>query len=72
MKEFTIRSYGFSELSTLFSPEITAASASKQLRRWIENNQKLHNLLQQEGWVKGSKRLTPKMVEHIVNVLGQP
>ena len=72
IKEFMIKSYGFGELSIMFSPDVTAASASKQLKRWIETNQKLVALLQQEGWVKGRKRLTPKMVEHIVNILGEP
>lgn len=69
---FTIKSYGFGELSALFSPDINMASASKQLKRWIVNNPKLHSLLLQEGWEKGSKRLTPKMVQHIVSVLGEP
>jgi len=73
---FTIKSYGFGELSALFSPDINMASASKQLKRWIVNNPKLHSLLLQEGWEKGrekgNKRLTPKMVQHIVSVLGEP
>ena len=38
---FTIKSYGFGELSALFSPDINMASASKQLKRWIVNNPKL-------------------------------
>ena len=62
MKVFTIKSYGFGELSSLFSPDINMASASKQLKRWITANPKLLHLLQQEGWEKGHKRLTPKMV----------
>ena len=69
MKVFTIKSYGFGELSSLFSPDINMASASKQLKRWITANPKL---LQQEGWEKGHRRLTPKMVQHIVSVLGEP
>ena len=69
---FTIKSYGFGELSALFSPDINMASASKQLKRRIVNNPKLHSLLLQEGWEKGNKRLTPKMVQHIVSVLGEP
>ena len=60
MKVFTIKSYGFGELSSLFSPDINMASASKQLKRWITGNPKLLHLLQQEGWEKGHKRLTPK------------
>lgn len=72
MKVFTIKSYGFGELSSLFSPDINMASASKQLKRWITGNPKLLHLLQQEGWEKGHKRLTPKMVQHIVSVLGEP
>ena len=69
---FTIKSYGFGELSALFSPDINMASASKQLKRWIVNNPKLLFLLLQEGWEKGCKRLTPRMVQHIVSVLGEP
>ncbi len=75
MKVFTIKSYGFGELSSLFSPDINMASVSKQLKRWITANPKLLHLLhllQQEGWEKGHKRLTPKMVQHIVSVLGEP
>jgi uncharacterized metal-binding protein len=41
MKVFTIKSYGFGELSSLFSPDINMASASKQLKRWITANPKL-------------------------------
>ena len=72
MKVFTIKSYGFGELSSLFSNDINMASASKQLKRLITGNPKLLHLLQQEGWEKGHKRLTPKMVQHIVSVLGEP
>ena len=72
MKVFTIKSYGFGELSSLFSPDINMASASKPLNRWITGHPNLLNLLQQEGWEKGHKRLTPKMVQHIVSVLGEP
>jgi len=68
----TIKIYGLGELSALFSTDINMASASKQLKRWIVNNPKLHSLLLQEGWEKSYKRLTPKMVQHIVSVLGEP
>jgi hypothetical protein len=71
MKVFTIKSYGFGELSSLFSPDINMASASKQLKRWITATPN-SSTLQQEGWEKGHKRLTPKMVQHIVSVLGEP
>ena len=74
---FTIKSYGFGELSALFSPDINMASASKQLKRWIVNNPKLLSLLLQEGWEKGCKRLViwdinPKNLETTKNELNAP
>lgn len=71
-KEFEIRTYGFGELARLYLPNIKPESASKRLRAWIKKNQKLNELLTQLGYEKSDKILTPKMVNIIVQRIGNP
>ncbi len=40
-KEFVIRSYSHCELAMLYFPNSTKKSASAQLGRWIQGNEKL-------------------------------
>ena len=71
-KEFEIRTYGFGELARLYLPNIKPESASKRLRAWIKKNQKLNELLNQLGYEKSDKVLTPKMVDLIIIWIGHP
>lgn len=71
-KQFEIRTYGFGELARLYLPNIKPESASKRLRAWIKKNQKLNELLNQLGYERSDKVLTPKMVKIIVQELGHP
>ena len=71
-EQFKIRSYGYGELALLYFPNSTKKSASVQLRRWIIFNDKLVNDLKDTGYKKGQKLLTPKQVEIIVLVIGEP
>lgn len=75
MKEtevFRIRAYGWQELASLYSPEITAGAAVKRLRRWVRLHPELQEQLTAYGWNKADRVLTPKMVQVIVDYLGEP
>lgn len=69
---FKIRSYGFQELATLYLPNIQPRSASLRLKAWIERNKVLHSKLEELGFIKGSRVLTPEMVKEITAVIGNP
>jgi len=71
-QEFKIRSYGFQELAQLYLPEIQPRSASVRLRAWITRNQGLSSKLEQLGFLRGCRILTPEMVKEIVGVVGEP
>lgn len=69
---FKIRSYGFQELATLYLPNIQPKSASIRLKTWIERNPLLSNRLNELGFIKGCRILTPEMVREIIRVIGEP
>jgi len=71
-QEFKIRSYGFQELAQLYLPGIQPRSASVRLRAWITRNHGLSARLEQLGFLKGCRILTPEMVKEIVGVVGEP
>lgn len=71
-KEFIIRSYGFGELALLYFPNCTKRSASTQLGRWVRQNEQLKKQLIESGFKQGRKILTPKQVEIMVSIIGQP
>lgn len=72
LEEFKIRSYGFQELAQLYLPNIQPRSASARLKAWIRRNKSLSERLDQVGFVKGSRVLTPEMVKAIIRVIGEP
>jgi hypothetical protein len=73
MKEgYKPRVFGTSELAGLYFPNSTKKSAANQLRRWISGSVTLQEQLQQAGYQKGQKILTPKQVELIFGFLGMP
>jgi hypothetical protein len=71
-KEFVIRSYSHCELAMLYFPNSTKKSASAQLGRWIQGNEKLKNQLTEMGLKPRKKILTPCHVKLIVELLGEP
>jgi hypothetical protein len=72
LEVFKIRSYGFQELAQLYLPNIQPRSASARLKAWIKRNKNLSEKLDQVGFVKGCRVLTPEMVREIVGVIGEP
>ena len=64
--------YSFKQLSMRYSPDLQPDSASKQLRRWVMYHPDLKQKLENAGWHKGARRLTPLMVELIYDSLGEP
>ena len=64
--------YSFKQLSMRYSPDLQPDSASKQLMRWVMYHPDLKQKLENAGWQKGARRLTPLMVELIYDSLGEP
>lgn len=71
-KDFTIRTYGYGELALLYFPNSSKKSASTQLGRWIQVNDKLANKLKNAGFIKGKRILTPMQVKIIIENIGSP
>lgn len=72
VNEFPIHSYGWQELTVLYSPLLTPESAAKRLVKWVNLNAALIAALCQAGWRKGARVFTPLQVEVIVRFLGEP
>lgn len=72
MCDFLIKAYGWQELAVLYAPELTPESASKRLGYWIRYHPNLSQALQEAGWKKGQRVLTPLQVEVIIKYLGEP
>jgi hypothetical protein len=70
--EFKVRTYGFGELAQLYMPHITPKGASSQLRAWIDRNEKLKTQLEESGFRKGLRTLTPVQVQLVVHFIGVP
>lgn len=66
------KSYGWQELAMLYCPGISADAATKHLRSWIAINPDLRRDLQQAGWKKGNRLLSPRQVEIMFYYLGEP
>jgi len=72
VEEFVVRSYSKSELAQLYNPQLTPAVARQMLRRWINASPGLLPLLQSLGYRTEQRILTPRMVQYIVEQLGEP
>ena len=72
MENFKIRTYGWQELAIPYAPDLTPESAGKRLSSWIRFNPKLTHELQESGWKKGQRVLTPLQVRIIIQYLGEP
>ena len=72
MENFTIRAYGLQELGQLYFPFSATASASCQLKRWINLNTALYKEIANAGYHSGQRLLTPRQVSIIAAHLGPP
>ena len=64
--------YSMKELAGMYFPHSSARSASVQLKRWFVYNKILMEALTNAGYVSGQKLLTPKQVQLIFEMLGEP
>ena len=71
-KEFVIRSYSYCELAMLYFPNSTKKSASAQLGRWIQGNEKLKSQWLEMGFKPRKKILTPCQVKLVIELFGEP
>ena len=69
---FNLRSYSKSVLALLYNPQLTPAVARQMLRRWMSASPGLLPLLQSLGYRTEQRVLTPRMVQCIVEQLGEP
>ena len=71
-KPWKSHSHSYLSLGCLYSPDITPAVASRRLKMWIIRNPQLVEELIQAGWNDRQRILTPRQVDCIVRVLGEP
>jgi len=77
---FTIRPYGLTELAQAYFPAHSPGGARRALLSWIDRNAELRQLLHrhpQAASLADVRRgrhvtLTPRQVERIVELLGEP
>ena len=60
------------ELGGMYFPDIAAASASRQIVRWMRYNGELWANLLAAGYRPGQRVLTPKQVGLVLAYLGEP
>ena len=66
---FRYRSYGKSELASLYLPDILPGSAMREFNEWIAA---FPGLMEATGLARKSKRYTPAQVRLIAGALGEP
>ena len=71
-QEFRIRTYGRMELAQTYFPEMAAMSAWNKLKRWINNCPQLKKRLAELTDNPKARTWTPRQVETIVELLGEP
>lgn len=69
---FRYRSYGKSELASLYLPDILPTSAVREFNEWIAAFPGLAESLAATGLAPRSKRYTPAQVRLIASALGKP
>lgn len=69
---FAYRSYGKSELASLYLPHILPTSAMRVFNEWIDAFPGLAAQLAATGLALKSKRYTPAQVRMITGALGEP
>ena len=63
-ENFKIRAYGLQELGIQYFPNSAPASASIQLKRWINLNKALLYEITEAGYHSGQRLLTPRQVQN--------
>ena len=71
-KKFVIREYGRTELATLYSPNVSAASAWRKMKSWILKSPHLLDNLKAFGYEENQRVFTPMQVRLIITALGEP
>ena len=71
-QEFKIRTYGRMELAQTYFPTLLALSAWNKLKRWIDNCPQLKKRLAELTENPKARTWTPRQVEAIVEMLGEP
>lgn len=71
-ENFKIRTYSFCELAKLYFPHVANKSATKQLRKWLNFNQRLSQRLSDAGYQGVQRIITPAQVRIIIEELGEP
>lgn len=66
------RSFTYRELGICYSPDVVPTVASRRLKQWVVGNPGLVRSLREMGWTYRQRLLTPRQVECIVRVLGEP
>ena len=69
---FEIRAYGRTELAQMYMPNLSASRAWRKLQEWIAMCPGLRDRLAQYGYNGCQRTWTPRQVEMIVEVLGEP
>lgn len=71
-KEFVIRTYLKSELASLYHPYMSAESAMRKMRRWINYNPELKAQMEALSTSRTDHQYTPRQVGLLVKYLGEP
>lgn len=71
-KDFKVKSYGKSELASLYMPDVTPKSALEALRKWIDKFPGLKEALAAARLQLHDKRYTPMQVRLITEAIGTP
>lgn len=72
MDNFKIRAYTKKELALCYFPDSSPHTAVNHLMAWILRNQPLVDTLTGMGYQKTSKWFSPRQVEAIIEILGEP
>lgn len=67
-----LKVYGFQELAVLYFPDIQPGSASRQLKRCINDDRELSEALHKAGYRNRRRTFTPRQVRIIFHFLGIP
>ena len=72
MKQFRIKSYGFSQLAQMYYPDRDYQSATRLFRSELRETRGLWTAMVAAGYKDYTKLLTRSQVKTIVDFLGEP
>lgn len=70
--DFTIRTYGRTELAEMYLPHLSPNRTWRKLQEWIAVAPGLEQRLAQLGYRQSQRMWTPRQVGAIVEALGEP